>query len=121
MKSNPSVTAYIANVAPVAQRPLLKRLRAALQKALPQATENFESKMPVYKTGDQWTAGFAARAKCPMLYIMDVALLDRYAERLGKARSGKSCIDMKETKALPLAALETLALEIIAELGKPRT
>jgi len=43
------------------------------------------------------------------------------AARLGKARSGNSCIDLKETKALPLLELEKIALEIVAELGRRRT
>jgi len=118
MKSHPAVTAYLSHVAPPAQRPLLRRLRAAIRKALPMAVESFESKMPVYKIGEQWTAGFAARAKCPMLYVMDRALLDEYAARLGKARSGNSCIDLKTTKALPLVELEALVLELLAELGR---
>ena len=94
---------------------MLKRLRAAIRPALPMTTECFESKMPVYKIGQRWTAGFAARAKCPMLYVIDTALVDEYAERLGKARSGKSCIEMKESKALPLAELETLAVAMLTE------
>lgn len=118
MKRNPEVDAYITHIAPPAQQPLLKRLRSAIKKALPMATEDFESKMPVYKVGEAWTAGFAARAKCPMLYIMDTALVDEYAARLGKARSGKSCIDLKDSKALPLAELEQIAQEMLSELGK---
>ena len=57
MKRNPAVDAYIENLAPVSQRPLLKRLRAAIRPALPMTTECFESKMPVYKIGQRWTAG----------------------------------------------------------------
>lgn len=118
MKRNPEVTAYLTYVAPPTQRAILRRMRAAIRKALPQAEECFESKMPVYKVNGQWAAGFAARSKCPMLYVMDSELLDQHAERLGRLRSGKSCLDLRETKALPLAELEKLAVELVRELGR---
>ncbi|HBY58226.1 MAG TPA: hypothetical protein DEH78_00285 [Solibacterales bacterium] len=117
MKKNPDVEAYIA-AAPAEQRPRLNFLRRAVRKALPIATESFESNMPVYKVGDTWTAGFASRKKGVMFYAMDSGLLDRFDARLGKNRSGKSCIEMTANKRLSEKDLDALALEILAELAK---
>lgn len=110
MNRHKEVEAYLA-AAPAGQQALLKKLRTMIRKALPKADERFESKMPVYTMDGVWTAGFAARSKGPMLYVMKTELLDRYAEELGKRRSGKSCIEMSGMD------MERIAARILAELG----
>lgn len=120
MKRNPEINAYLKHIVPPEQQPILRRMRAAIRKALPQAEECFESKMPIYKINGQWAAAFAARSKCPMLYLMDSELLDQHAARLGRVRSGKSCIDLRSTKTLPLSELENFAVELLTELARRR-
>lgn len=112
MKSHKEVVAYIDS-APEEQKPLLKWLRSEIRKALPEAEETFESKMPIYKRGEAWSAGFASRKKGAMLYVMNSGLLDQFAERLGKRRSGKSCIEMRDD-------MKDLAKEILARLKTPQ-
>lgn len=116
MRELPEVDAYIS-AAPEAQRPVLERLRARIRRLLPQAEECFESRLPIYKVDGIWTAGFATRAKGPMLYIMNTGLLDEYALVLGKSRTGKTCIEMTPTRALSLEALESIADELLSRLA----
>ncbi|MDX2152263.1 MAG: DUF1801 domain-containing protein [Bryobacteraceae bacterium] len=117
MSPHPEVDAYLA-AAPADQQSKLAWLRCRIRESLPTAAECFESGMPVYKSGDRWLAGFASRKKGVMFYAMDAALLDRYSERLGKNRSGKSCIEMTPNKRLSQNDLDALALEILGELAK---
>jgi len=117
VNKNKDVDAYIA-AAPEEHQPLLKKLRAAIRKALPSAQETVESKMPVYKVNGEWFSAFAWRAKGVMFYICRIAVVDAFADRLGKHRSGKSCIEMKPSKALSAAELESLATQMLAKLAK---
>lgn len=117
---NSSVDAYIAK-APASQRETLTELRETIRKAMPKAEEVVEGGFPVYKVGGQWTAGFATRKKGPMLYIMVHEVLDRYAETLGALRSGKSCVEFRETEHTSRAALRKLAAKMLAEARKART
>jgi uncharacterized protein YdhG (YjbR/CyaY superfamily) len=114
------VKAYIDN-APEDQRDTLKKLRAMIVSALPDAEEVVESGFPVYKVAGEWTAGWATRKKGPMLYIMVQSVLDKYEDRLGKLRSGKSCIEFRETKDLPIATLTKLAEQMLIEARNARS
>lgn len=118
MIRNPAVDAFIAD-APEEQRALLKRLRALIRKALPQAEECFTNGMPVYTLGEaqRWTAGFGSRKNFAMFYVMNSAHLDRYDAELGRSRTGKSCVAMAPTKTHSLAQLEELAARILASIG----
>lgn len=117
MNKHKDVDAYIA-AAPEEHQAQLKKLRAAIRKALPAAEETIESKMPVYKVNGEWFSAIAWRAKGVMFYICRIAVVDAFADRLGKHRSGKSCIEMKPSKALNAAQLDALAVEMLAELAK---
>lgn len=109
--------AFIA-AAPEGQRAVLERLRALIRRSLPHAVEGVKNGMAVYTVGAEraWTAGLGSRKTCAMFYVMNAAHLDRYAEELGRSRTGKSCIAMAPAKARTLAQLEALAARILAEL-----
>ena len=117
MNRNQEVAKYV-ETAPAEHQPLLKSLRAMIRRHVPQATEGFESKMPVYKVRDEWYAGFAWRSKGVMLYVCKHGAIEPFAKELGKHRSGKSCIEMNPSKALSAERLEKLAGEMLAALGK---
>lgn len=119
MEFHPAVEAYIAT-APESLRADLMWLRAQIRSALPFATETFLSKMPVYTLGETWLAGFAYRAKGPMFYVMDSSLLDAHAERLGKNRSGKSCVEFRPSRSIGLPALKEFASTVLAEIARRR-
>ena len=113
MPSSKEVTAYIAG-APEEQRGALKKLRRMIRKHLPRAHEEIgASGFAVYVVDGNWVAGFATRKKGPMLYLMITAVLDEYSDRLGLLRSGKSCVDWKDSNHLPLRELEKLANEML--------
>lgn len=116
---NKDVDAYLA-LAPEEQRALLERLRRMIREALPHARECFESKMPAYTVNGAWTAGFATRAKGAMFYVMDTRLLDEYAGVLGRHRSGRSCVEMRASRQMSLAQLESIAAEILGKLAARR-
>jgi uncharacterized protein YdhG (YjbR/CyaY superfamily) len=113
MKSNPEVTAYILS-APSGQQPLLKQIRALIRKALPQAEEAFESKMPIYKIGGQWTVGFASRKSSPMFYCMKTQVLDSLDSELGAFRTGKSCVAIKPSLKDPALIISRILAAISA-------
>ena len=121
MQRPATVDAYIAT-APVEQRPQLEAMRATIRRHLPRAAESLGSSgFPVYTDGGgKWLAGFAWRTRSPMLYIMDAAILDRYEDRLGKLRSGKSCVEWRASKSLTSNALTELADEMLRELARRR-
>ena len=117
MNRNQEVVAYLEG-APSEYQPLLRKLREMIRKSVPQAVEGFESKMPVYKVNEDWYAAFAWRAKGVMLYITKHQAIEPFANQLGKHRSGKSCIEMKPSKALSAKQLEGLAGEMLEALGR---
>lgn len=106
VKANPEATAYIGQAPPVQQEALswIRKLMRTKLDGL--ADERYQNGMVVYGAEARWLAGFASRKKCVMFYVMDSTLLDRYAARLGSLRSGKSCVEFRETAAMPMAALK---------------
>lgn len=111
-----TVAAYV-RAAPASQRAALKEIRAKIRRALPRANEEMGPHgFPVYTDGEgNWIAGFAARARGPMFYLMITQILDRHEARLGRLRSGRSCVEWKASKSLSLGELSALADEMLAE------
>gem|GEM_PF-4267373 len=66
----------------------------------------------------QMDCGVAWRKSCPMFYIMAFAVLDGFADRLGKSRTGISCVEYRETRKMPLATLDKLIDGILAETAR---
>jgi len=114
-----TVAGYIAS-APKEQRAALRELRSLIKKAAPGAVEAIADDGYVgYRTEDgRWVAGFAHRAKCPMLYVMAGKGMAKNAGKLGPLRSGKSCIEWRELKGKPsltYAELKEMAKEMVSE------
>ena len=124
MAEHPEVTTHIAR-SPADQQQLLERLRAMIRERLPQLTESFENRMPVYKAGSVWKTGFASRKKGVMFYVMDEGLLDRFAAELGSLRTGKTCVEMKVSAQRSLvdvlALVDRLLAAVAASLGGTAT
>ncbi len=120
MPAAADVEQYI-NSAPQSLQDTLHDLRRLIRESLPaHAQEQIGSSgFPVYTINGEWRAGFAYRSKGPMLYIMKSGVLDRHEKVLGRLRSGRSCVEWKETPALPLAALRDLARTMLTEAGRP--
>jgi uncharacterized protein YdhG (YjbR/CyaY superfamily) len=111
---HPDVAAYL-DKAPPDQRPTLEKLREMIVQRLPDAEESIQSGFPVYARNGTWLAGFATRKKGPMLYIMAAGVLDRYVDRLGKLRSGRSCVEFRPSENTTIDELEELAGRMLDE------
>lgn len=80
----------------------------------------YHYKYPSGHEGDWFLTGFAPRKQNMTLYIM--AGFDRYAElmsKLGKYKTGKSCLYVKKVEDIDMEVLEDLvksSVEYIAEL-----
>lgn len=109
------VREYIQN-APPGLQPTLNELHEMITAALPDAEQAVESGFPVFKIGGQWAAGFAFRKKGAMLYIMAPGVLDRHDSSLGRLRSGRSCVEFRESKGLSLPQLRELACRMLSEV-----
>ncbi len=116
VNANPKAEAYIGQ-APPDQQADLKWIRKLMRTKLDGlADERCQNGMVVYAAGTRWICGFASRKKCVMFYVMDSDLLDCYAGELGPKRSGKSCIEFRETASMPMAALRDWADEVLEEV-----
>lgn len=116
MNDHADVTAHIAR-SPADQQELLLRLRTMIRERLPHLTETFERGMPVYKDQVGGRTGFASRKKGVVFYVMDEALLDRFATEIGPLRSGKSCVEMKVGKQRSLVDLLALVDRLLAAVA----
>lgn len=104
----PELAAYIDS-APAEQRPQLKSLHDKIVRELPDVAPIMPNGFPVWTIDDQWCCGFATRKKGPMLYLMAPGVLDRHDSKLGKLRSGKSCVEFTASKTMTLDELDALA------------
>lgn len=111
------VDRYIAG-APTDQQPLLRELDEQIRRAFPEAGLDPKSYFPVYVVDGHWIAGYATRKKGAMFYCMDATLLDDLAGRLGRQRSGKTCIEYRTTKHLSLDALRAMVPDILARQAR---
>ncbi|MCA9278588.1 MAG: DUF1801 domain-containing protein [Phycisphaeraceae bacterium] len=113
-----AVTDFINN-APESQQKTLNNIRAMIRKALPMTTEEMSpNNFPVYTFGSQrWVAGIGTTSKCPMLYVMDQKVLNRFEKRLGNLRSGKSCVQFRASKQVTLDELSDIAREMLSAIA----
>jgi len=106
MESN--LDAYIEE-APEGQRASLRGLREKIEREFPGVEPQMPNGFPVWTVDGHWCCGFATRKKGAMLYVMAPGVLDRHAEKLGRLRSAKSCVDFKASKTMTLEQLDALA------------
>ena len=67
----------------------------------------------------EWAAGFATRARRALYHLMRADTLDRYEDRRGGSRSGKSCIEYRVTKTLNFEPLNCLIETMLSEAPNP--
>ena len=105
-----SVGAYIA-AQPLPARSVLRRVRAAIRKALPGATEGISYRIPAYKLGGRMVLYFAG---------FPASLLDLSGDRAGQTALKKELaglVHSKGTIRFPLdAAVPTRLIARIAKL-----
>lgn len=87
---------------PADQRALATRLCDLLEAAFDPADIVLYSGFPMVVRNDEWTAGFAMRAKGPVAYCCSPKALAAMRAELAPLMSGKSCIAVRATKQLTL-------------------
>ena len=117
MTAAADIDTYIQE-APETQRAELRALRTMIEAALPDADVVMPNGFPVYTINDEWTAGFATRKKGVMFYLMVSSVLDDHLIELGRLRSGRSCVEWKNSAHLPLEELRKLAPKLLAEAAR---
>ena len=117
MTAAADIDTYIQE-APENQRAELRALRSMIEEALPDADVVMPNGFPVYTINDEWTAGFATRKKGVMLYLMVSSVLDDHLIELGRLRSGRSCVEWKNSAHLPLEELRKLAPKLLVEAAR---
>jgi uncharacterized protein YdhG (YjbR/CyaY superfamily) len=102
MSRSADVDAYIAAQTPL-RRERLTALRDAIHRAAPDVAESIEWKMPIYRRGERFI-GTASQKQYLSVYIGQEAVAAVLAAAPG-LKSGKGCLNITDTKPLPLDAL----------------
>ena len=123
-----SVDAYLAAIPDEQRREECKVIAEMMQratKAKPQmwgsmiGFGSYHYRYPSGREGDWFLTGFAPRKQALTLYIMaGFAQYDALLERLGKYRTGKSCLYIKRLDAVDLEVLEELILLSVNQLAR---
>ncbi len=80
---------------------------------------SYHYKYPSGREGDWFLTGFAPRKKALTLYIMaGFAQYDALLEKLGKYRTGKSCLYIKRLADVDLKVLEKLILFSVNQVAQ---
>lgn len=103
-----SVDRYIA-AQPAAARDALRRVRGAILKALPRASELISYNMPTYKIGDATILHFAAAKDHYALYLATKPVVDAFKEELADYKIDKGTIRFSYTKPVPERLIEKIA------------
>jgi uncharacterized protein YdhG (YjbR/CyaY superfamily) len=115
-----SVDAYIA-AQPEASRPVLERVRAAIRKALPTATELISYQIPAYKLPVGWVIYFAGFKKHYSVFPAQSALVAHFAEELLPYESnGKGTIRFPLSEPVPAGLIGRIAKFRVKELTTRR-
>jgi uncharacterized protein YdhG (YjbR/CyaY superfamily) len=112
-----SVTDYIA-AQPAAARPLLKRVRSAIRRALPSAEEVISYKIPAYRLQGKTVLFFAGWKAHYSLYPASVALAARFKDDLAPYKVNKGTIRFPLSQPVPVKLIERIAKFRAKEVAK---
>ncbi len=123
-----SVDAYLAAIPDEQRREECKVIAEMMQratKAKPQmwgsmiGFGSYHYKYPSGREGDWFLTGFAPRKQALTLYIMaGFAQYDALLDKLGRYRTGKSCLYIKSLDNVDLEVLEKLILLSVNQLAQ---
>lgn len=114
-----AVDAYYAAL-PADQRALLERMRAQVVGLVPDAVEAISYGMPTFKLNGRavvWLAGW--KAHCAIYPLTD-AFLEAHAEELKGYRLTKGSVHFSPEMPLPVALVERLVRERVADVEAGR-
>lgn len=103
-----TVDAYLAALEPVAQR-TLKRVRACIRKAVPDAEERIAYGMPAYRLGGRSLLYFGAWKQHYALYPGSGTLVEELAEELQPYTVSKGTIQFSYDAPVPVDLITRIA------------
>lgn len=111
-----AIDSYLENLKNPKHLEDIKRLRGFLLERLPaNAEEVFVYNMPSYQIGEHIVVSLNSQKNYMSLY-MDMEVVERHRDALGKLDCGKSCIRFRKVDDLPLEVIETILIESIAKI-----
>jgi uncharacterized protein YdhG (YjbR/CyaY superfamily) len=118
-KADPiSVEQYIASQ-PQAVRDILKRVRSAIQKAVPDAEELIAYKMPAYKLHGADLLHFAGWKQHYSLYLASDRVVDAFKNALAPYKVQKGTISFPLSQPVPEKLIEQIARFRAKEIVRP--
>ena len=103
-----SVAGYIA-AQPAAARPVLRRVRSTIRKALPGAEEVISYRIPAYRLQGRIALFFAGWTAHYSLYPASVALAAKFKDALAPYKVNKGTIRFPLTPPVPVKLIERIA------------
>jgi uncharacterized protein YdhG (YjbR/CyaY superfamily) len=103
-----SVEEYIA-AQPAAAQPALRRVRAAIREALPQAQETISYNIPAYKLEGTSVLQFAASKEHYALYLATKPIVEAFADELRDCTIGKGTIRFSYGDPVPESLIKRIA------------
>ena len=108
------VDEYFASL-PAEQRAALQRLREAIHAAAPEATETISYAMPAFRAHGRILVYYAAFRDHYSLFPASGTVIDAHRDELGSQVASKGTIQFRYDRPLPLALVETIVAERLAE------
>ncbi len=108
MAAAPDVDAYIAALPPKAQR-VLKRVRATIRKAVPDAEERIAYQMPAYRLAGRPLVYFGGWAHHYALYPASGSAVEALAAELQGYTVSKGTIQFSYDEPVPVALIARIA------------
>jgi len=112
-----SVGAYIA-AQPLPARSVLRRVRATIRKALPQATEGISYRIPVYKLAGRMVLYFAGFRHHYSIYPVSTRLKRALGKELAGLVHSKGTIRFPLDEAVPTRLIKRIATLRAAEAAE---
>jgi uncharacterized protein YdhG (YjbR/CyaY superfamily) len=103
-----SVDEYIA-AQPATAKSALRRVRAAIREALPQAEEIIAYNMPAYKIGNASVVQFAAAKEHYALYLATEPIVKAFGDELRDCKVGKGTIRFSFGDPVPESLIQRIA------------
>jgi uncharacterized protein YdhG (YjbR/CyaY superfamily) len=103
-----SVDEYIA-AQPAAAQHALRRVRAAIREALPQAQETIAYNMPAYKLGNASVLHFAASKDHYALYVATEPIVKAFGDELRNYKVAKGTIRFLYGDPVPESLIQRIA------------
>jgi hypothetical protein len=100
--TNP-VDDYIATLSPL-RAARVASVRRLAHAAFPDIVEAIDWKMPVFRRGDQYVA-VASQKQYLSVYLSCLPLAEQVVASDPQLRGGKSCVNIRDSVAMPEAAL----------------